>query len=278
MAVNKDPFVYSNRKDGKAHMFRGLVAAGVAIKRGEFCTWNETTGYFAPLDAVADFRYPIALAAEEQKTSGRHELIAARYIEFYSLDPEDIFEFELAAARALAVGDPFTFTASTTQKLTYAAGAFSVAHCVDDSHYPQEEDTTIRNQSYAKVSFNPAVSYWGFRFSKLGRSGGRKVIAMGSTADMLEGDMYNTLILISGTTDLSLPPVKPGMDVIFINTDAATQKINPDDNDTIRVDGAHLSAGNSITQTTQGYQCQLLTESVDGFVCISVPGQWTDGS
>jgi len=279
MATNKDPFVYSNRKDGKAHMFKGLVQAGStqAIKRGEICTWNETTGYFVPIDAVADFRYPLAIAAEEQKSSGRHELVASRYIEFYSLHPEDVFEFELAAARSLAVGDPFTLTATTTQKLTYGSGAFCVAHCVSDHHYPQEEDTTIRNQTHALVSFNPAVSYWGFRFGKAARNVGRRVLEVTSTSTLLEGDMYNTLIIITGGTTITLPAVMPGMDAIFISGDGGDQHIDPNDADLIRLDGAKLDNGDKISQTTIGFTCQLLTEGADGFVCISVPGQWTDG-
>jgi len=282
MAVNKDPFCYSSRKDGKPHVFRGLVQAGAtqAIKVGEICTWNETTGYFIPVDAVADFRYPLAIAREEQKAAvGRSgELSGARYIEFYSLHPQDVFEFELAAAQSLAIGDPFTLTASNSQKLTAAAGAFSVAHCVDDSHYPQEEGTTIANQSYAKVSFNPIVSYWGFRFGKAGRSGGRRVIAMAATGTLLEGDMYNTLITIAGTTVITLPAVKPGMDAIFVSIDGADQSIDPNASDKIRLDGAQLDDGDKISQSTVGYSCQLLTESADGFICISVATQWTDGS
>lgn len=279
MAVNKDPFVYSNRKDGKPHMFKGLVQAGStqAIKRGEICTWNETTGYFVPIDAVADHRYPLAIAAEEQKASGRHELVAARYIEFYSLHPEDVFEFQLAAAAAVAVGDPYTLTATTTQKLTAAAGAFAVAHVVGDDHYPQEEDTTIRNQSYARFSFNPCVSYWGFRFSKLVNPG-RRVVAVAATATILESDMYNTLILISGATTITLPAVKPGMDAIFVNIDGDTQSINPNDSDKIRLLGALLDDGDSITQTTVGFEVHLLTEGANGFIALCSTSAWTDGS
>lgn len=277
VAVNKDPLLYSNRKDGKAHMFHGLVQAGAtqAIKVGEICTWNETTGYFVPVDAVADHRYPLAIAAEEQKASGRHELTAIRYIKFYSLHPEDVFEFVTAAAAALAIGDPFTLTASDSQKLTAGAGAFAVARCVRDSHYPQEEDTTIRNQSYAGVSFNPAASYWGFRFSQQGRSGGRKVVSITATATLLEGDMYNSLILMSGASTITLPAVKPGMDAIFINTDGNTQAITPNASDLIRLDGAQLADAAALDQTTVGFWCQLLTESADGFVCLSTPGQFT---
>lgn len=277
--VNKDPFRWSRSKNGKPDMFLGLVQAGSseAIKVGEICSWNETTGYFTPVDAVADHKYILAIAAEEQKASGRHDLTAARYIKFYSLHPDDVFEFELAAAQSLALGDPFTLTASDSQKLTAGVGAFAVAINVDDGHYPQEEDTTIRNQSYARVTFNPASSWWGFRKSQSARMG-RRVIAISSATTMLESQMYNSLVLITGTTTITIPAVKPGMDVIFVNGDGATQHIDPQDDDVIIVDGAALTAGNKITQTTVGFSCQLITYSADGFICLCTTGQWTDGS
>ncbi len=279
MPTNKDPFRYSTSKDGKPDIFLGLVQAGStqAIKVGEICNWDETSDYFVPINAVADFRYPLVIAKEEQKATGRAELTAIRYIEFYSLHPNDVFEFELAAARTLALGDPFTLTASNSQKLTYGAGAFAVAISVDFGNYPQEEDTTIRSQSFARVRFNPTASYHGFRLSQQIR-GGRRVIAIGSTGSLKESDMYNTLILASGTTVISLPPVKPGMDAIFQNTDAATIGINPDDADKIRMDGNLLDNGDSITFTEQGDICHILTESADGFVALNTRGIMTDAS
>src|SRR4030042_6719506 len=106
-AVNKDPYQYT-KGGGQPHTFLGLVQAGAtqAIKVGEICTWDETTGYFIPVDAVADHRYPLVIAKEEQKAAGRGELTKARYIEFYSLHPDDVFEFALAASGPIAVGDP----------------------------------------------------------------------------------------------------------------------------------------------------------------------------
>ncbi len=284
MAVNKDPFVYSTRKNGTPHTFLGLVQAGSteAIKIGEICTWNETSGYFVAVDAVADHRYPLAVAREEQKAAvGRTgELNAERYIEFYSLHPEDVFEFELVTAAGVAVGDPYTLTASTTQKLTAAAGAFAVAYVVGDDHYPQELNTTIRNVSHANFSFNPAASFWGYRFGKsmVARGGGRKMIAISSAETLAENDMYNTLILLSGTTVLSLPAVKPGMDIIVINIDGATQSVNPDDDDKFRLDGVLIANGESIGQTTVGNWCQILTESADGFIVLCQLDEWTEES
>ena len=274
-AVNKDPFRYSKSKDGKPDVFLGLVQAGgsAAIKVGEICTWDETTSYFVPVNAVADHRYPLAISKEEQKSTGRAELTAIRYIEFYSLHPNDVFEFELAAARTLALGDPFTLTASNSQKLTYGAGAFAVAISVDFGNYPQEEDTTIRSQSFARVRFNPAVSYHGFRLAQAQRAG-RRVIASASTETLKESDMYNTLVLLSSSFTLTLPPVKPGMDAIFVNTDGGTQVIDPDAADYLKVDGASLGNGTSMTQATVGFWCQIVTEGADGFVVLSTPGQW----
>jgi len=277
-AVNNDPFVYSKSKNGKPEVFRGLVQAGATqtIKVGEICSWDETTGYFTPIDAVADFRYPLAISKEEQKASGRAELTAARYIEFYSLHPDDVFEFDLAAAQSLAIGDPFTLTASDSQKLTAAAGAFAVAINIHDGHYPQEEDTTIRNRSSALVTFNPAVSWHGFRMSQVNRSG-RRVMTVSTSSTLLEADMYNNLVLLTGDITVALPAVKPGMDVKFVNINGGTQVINPDDADKIRLLGALLDNGDALTQTTVGFMCHLITESADGFICFNFD-TWADAS
>lgn len=163
-ATNKDQFVWSGRKDGLPHVFRGLVQAGSsqAIKIGEICCFNKTAGYWIPVSAVADFIYALAISKEEQKAAD-----SARYMEFYSLHPEDVFEFPADAALALALGDGFTLTASDSQTLTYSATAYPVARNVGDGHYP-ETGTTIRNQSYVRVSFNIACSAWGLLISKEG--------------------------------------------------------------------------------------------------------------
>ena len=280
MSINKDPFVFSNRKNGLPHTFLGLVRAGgsQAIKIGELCTWNEQTGYFKPVDAVADHRYPLAISREEQKAAvGRTaELNAERYMEFYSLHPEDVFEFEIAAAAAVAVGDPYTLTLSDSQKLTAAAGAFAVAFAVTDDHYPQEINVTIRSISYARVAFNPVASYWGYRFSKglVARSGGRRVITVSTTEELTENDMYNTLILLSGTTTVTLPAVKPGMDIIVLNADANANKVDLNASDQFRLDGAQKVAGTYIGATGIGKWVRIITEGANAFIVIAKVGEW----
>ena len=165
MAVNKDPFIRTKNKDGLPDVFKGLVQAGSTdpIKVGEICVYNKTAGYWEVQLLEADFIYALAIAKEEQKAAD-----GARYIDFYSLHPDDEFEFPIDAARALALGDRFILTAADSQKLTYSAVATPVARNVDYGHYPQEEDTTIRNRSYAVVSFMPNVSAWGLLINGCG--------------------------------------------------------------------------------------------------------------
>lgn len=275
-AKNSDPYRFT-KGGGLPHTFLGLVQAGatVAIKVGEICTWDETTGYFIPVNAVADHRYRLAIAKEEQKATALGEDVVARYIEFYSCHPDDMFEFILAAAAAIAVGDPYTLTASDSQKLTAGAGAFAVAIAVGQDNYPQR-GTSISSKSYGLFSFNPICSYWGYRFSQLTRPG-RKVISIAADGTLKESDMYNSLVLITGTTTVTLPAVKPGMDVIFINADGADENIDPNASDQIRLAGAQLTAGNKIANSTIGDCVQLVTESVDGFIAIMLTGTWTDG-
>ena len=164
MAVNKDPFVRSRSKDGVANTAYIKVQAGStqAIKIGELCNYNETAGYAVPISAAGDEIYPLCISAEEQKSTDLE-----RFILFYTLDPDDVFEFELAAARSLAIGDGFVLTSSNSQKLTYSAVLQLIAFQVDTDHYP-ETGTTVRNQSYARVTFDPAFTYWGLHQTRVG--------------------------------------------------------------------------------------------------------------
>lgn len=277
MAVNKDPFRYSLSKDGKPEKFKGLVQAGStqAIKVGEICAWDETSGYWAPIDAVADHRYKLAISAEEQKSSGRAELTAIRYIDFYSLHPNDVFEFELAAARSLAVGDCFTLTASDSQKLTYSAAAFPVARNVGRGHYPQEEDTTIRNQSYALVVFNEAVSYHGWKMS-FGARLGRRFISTAVDLTLTDGECYNTHILVTAAKIITLPSIESGMDVIIEGTGANAVVVSPNASDAIRLAGASLGADTDATSGGgAGDRLHLVAEAANLWNALIEDGTWS---
>ena len=93
-AVNLYPWVRNLNGTDKPLILPGKVQAGstAAIKRGEICTFNETSGYFIPANAVADSQYSLAIANEEQKSTDLE-----RYMEFIMLRKEDVFEITLAA-------------------------------------------------------------------------------------------------------------------------------------------------------------------------------------
>jgi len=283
--ANKDPFLYSMRKNGKPHVFKGLVQAGstASIDIGDLCTYNETTGYFIPVNAVADHRYPLAAAKEGQlAAAGRSGVLnGARYIDFYSLHPEDVFEYELAAATGVAYGDPYTLTASAAQKLTAGAGAFAVAYIVGGDHYPQEEDTTIISQTYGQFSFNASATYWGYRFAKslVAGGGGRRMISTAADLTLTENECYNSLILVTAAKTITLPAVKPGMDLIVTGTGANAINVDPNGSDKIRLAGAQLDDGDKLTSGgAAGDSVRLFTESADGWIAIKNGGTWADGS
>jgi len=205
MAVNKDPFVRTSRKDGLPYVFKGLVQAGSdqAIKAGELCALNKTAGYWTPVDAASDAIYRLAISKEEQKSDD-----GSRYMEFYGLAPGDQFEFACSAeVTALELGD--TFVISDSQTLANAITSWPIATCVDDGHYPQDEDTTIRNRSYAVVEFGLSASIFGY-FSGHGR-GLKKVVGV-TTAQTLYKEMDGLILITTAsgnTTGHVLPSDAP---------------------------------------------------------------------
>lgn len=162
MATNKAPWSYNIGGASQPLVFPGKVQAGstAAIKRGELCTFDETSGYWIPANAIADQRYSLAIANEEQKADGLE-----RYMEFIALRPEDVFEFDLDAAAAVELGDGLELTAGNSQQLTRNVDGFAVAFVVGDQNYP-ETGTTLRSTGKARVVFNPIHSYWMQRVMK----------------------------------------------------------------------------------------------------------------
>jgi hypothetical protein len=244
--VNKDPFVRTLNKDGLPSLFRGKVQAGTsqAIKVGEICAYNKTAGYWVPVALVNDFIYALAIAKEEQTAAD-----LARFVEFYTLHPNDQFEFEIDAARALALGDTFILTVSNSQKLTYSVNYYPVARCVDDGHYPQKNDTTIRNRSYAVVSFSKAVSFWGLILSGEGWNS-EKVVDV-AAAITLYSEMSGLVIYNTAMTGelLHVLPLNPPAGCIFTayNTAAYAHGFDPPSDGGITGTGAKNGDGDKMT-------------------------------
>jgi len=263
-------------------MFRGLVQAGAtaAIKCGELCVFNETSGYWVPINAVADGGiYRLAMAAEEVKASDPYGIAdQSRYIDMYALAPEDVFEFELAAAAGAAIGDLYTLTATTTQVLTATTNGFNaVAKVVGFGHYPTQTDTTIRSVSHAQFSFLPYCTEFGHMLSEIARPR-RMVISTAASLTLLAEQCFGSLILTTAAATITLPAVQLGMD-ITVQTSAHAVSVDPNGSDRIILDGTALDDGDKVTNASgAGDTIQLVAESASGWTNLHRVGTWTDGS
>lgn len=168
MATNRVAWVGNLYGAKEPLIMLGNFAAGstAAIKRGEIIelTGNTNTEW-VPLDSDFDPAGNLAVMNEEIKASDR-----AGYYEIIVPRPGDIFEFELAAAAATVLGAELFY--STSQKLA-ASGTNEIGVSVGQENYPQKQGhltdepsgdagTTIRSQSYVRMHFKLAGSYYAF--------------------------------------------------------------------------------------------------------------------
>ena len=265
-AVNKYPFV-KNLSGEKPLIFPGLVQAGstATIKRGEICTFDETSGYWIPANAIADARYSLAIANEEQKSDG-----LARYMEFMALRPDDVFEFVLDAAAQVALGDGLEITASDSQKLTKNVDGFAVAFVVGSSNYP-ESGTTLRSISSAEVIFNPVYSYWMQRVLK------NKLMKVVTVTDdiTLKIEDCGALFLVTEAQTITLPNaiVPVGWNVKIIIGGDATVVIDPKpDTSGFYIKGALQAAGKYISMTDIGDFVELVWDGTNWIAANSLSG------
>ena len=274
MAVNKYPWVKNLGGDTKPLIFPGKVQAGStqAIKRGEICTFDETSSYFIPANAIADARYSLAIANEEQKSGD-----SARYMEFIALRPEDVFEFTLSAAAGVAIGDGLILVASQSQQLTQdvdGSGGRNVAFVVGKSNYP-ETGTTLRTLTSAEVVFSPAFSYWCQRAlsQKI-----QKIIH--STADItLKYEDCGAVLICTGAQAVTLPAsvVPAGWCIEIVVAGDAAVTIDPKpDTAKIFIKGAAQAAGKYISMTDIGDFVKLIWDGADWYAVNSLSGADAD--
>lgn len=165
MASNKTTFIKNLLTgDTKPLIMLGLFQAGStqAVKRGEILELSG--GNWIPLDADQSMAGVIAVANEEIKAgdlAGYYEIIIPR--------PGDVFEYELAAAGATAVGTNLFY--STSQKVTVSTGNNQLGEAVGQENYPDKQGhlsdgevgdrgVTVRSQSYVRMTFVKAASYY----------------------------------------------------------------------------------------------------------------------
>jgi hypothetical protein len=274
MATNKSPWLLNLGGADKPLLLPGKVQAGTsqAIKAGEICTYNETSGYFVPVDAVADQAYSLAIAAEEQKAAD-----LARYMDFIMLRPDDVFEFALAAAASIALGDALTLTASQSQQLTRDVDGTVVATSVNVDNYPQT-GTTLRSKSYAQVIFHPQFSYYCKNIMQLNL---KKVITT-AAAYTLKLEDCGAIISTKGDADgvaLTAPeavvPVGWFVDV-FCGADTAVSFDPKPDTAKVYIKGAAQAAGKYVSVTDIGDYLRLVWDGTDWLAMFSVSGADAD--
>jgi len=142
-----------------------VAGATTAIKRGELIELTGSTNTtWIPIDSDFDMDANIAIMNEEIKSgdlAGYYEIIVPR--------PDDIFEYELAAASNPSVGAALYFSAS--DKVTVSAGTNILARVVGQEHYPQKQGhasddasgdrgTTIRSDTHVRCVIAQDNSYY----------------------------------------------------------------------------------------------------------------------
>lgn len=266
-AVNRSPWI-RNLSGAPVLIFPGKVQAGStqAIKKGEICTYDETSGYFIPLDAVADCRYSLAIANQEQKADNLE-----RYMEFIALRPDDVFEFVLDASAQIALGDGLKPTASDSQKLTRDVDGNAIAFSVAIDNYP-EVGTAMLYRTYGQVSFNPVHSYWMQRVLK---NSLKKVITTAASITLKVEDC-GAVVLVTDTATITLPSgtVPIGWNVKLVDCADVVMTVDPKpDTAGIIIKGsAPHTAGNTISVTDAGDFMELMWDGTNWVAVNSISG------
>ncbi len=270
MANNKYPWLRNIFGAKEPLIIMGKVQAGTtaAIKRGEICTFNETSGYFIPVNAAADYVYSLAIANEEQKADG-----LARYMEFLAIRDGDVFEFELAAAAQIEYGYALELTASNSQKLTYDADGNAVAFVAGHQNYP-ETGTTLRTVSHAEVCFLPEYSY----IYKNMIPKNLKKLLVKTDAYTLTLEDCGAVLSTKGDSDgvaLTAPsgtvPIGWWID-IFVGADQAVTFDPKPDTAKIYVAGAAQTAGKYMSMTDIGDFVRLMWDGTDWLATSGLSG------
>jgi predicted RecA/RadA family phage recombinase len=167
MATNKLRWIRNLYGATAPLIMRGKFQAGdtQAIKRGEILEFTgDTNTAWVPIDSDFAMDSNVCIANEEIKAGDR-----AGYYEVIVPRPGDVFEFDLAAAGATAVGTALYY--SSSEAVTVSAGSNIIGYAVGQEHYPQKQGhladdasgdagTTIKSISVVRMVFTRAASLW----------------------------------------------------------------------------------------------------------------------
>lgn len=204
----------------------GKVQAGStqAIKRGELCTWNETSGYFIPISAAADAAtYLLAFANEEIDAENTP---AARYAEFIAPRWDDLFEIPLAAAASLTIGLNYVPTGTNSQTATADVDGLPVFTQAGWSNYPplhKNGGTTVSSMANGLFTVNYEYSYIKTIIKLPGEL--KKVFDI-ATATTLLAEWSGAVITCSSAAVINLPQNCPiGTNFKFVVKAAANMDV-----------------------------------------------------
>jgi len=270
MAVNKGPWLKNLDGAGQPLVMPGLVQAGSTqeIKRGEICVFDETSGYFEPVDAAGDYQYSLAIAAEEQKSDD-----SARYMNFYMPREGDVFEMELSAAAAVALGDALILVASESQELTRDVDGAGVAMSVGTDNYPQT-GTTLISKSHVQFVVNRAYSYW---YQNVLQVNLKRVITLTAAYTCKLGDCGAILnnFGASGAVAVTAPNaiVPRGWNIRMVCGAAQAFSFDPKpDTAKIIIAGAAQAAGMYASITDEGDFMNLVWDGTNWIADLSISG------
>ena len=260
MATNKYPWVKNlNGIDPLIVPMKAAAGSTRTFKAGEILTYNENAGVVTAVDAVADAAFSLVIAAEEQKAAD-----PARYIPCFMLREDDVFEFDLATAAAVAYGDGLTLTASQSQQLTRDVDGVAVAFSVGTDNVPQV-GTTLMTKAKVQCIFHPEFSYWK---KNVLQKNLKKVLAKTAayTLTLEDNGAIVTNKGASGSVTLTAPNgLVPVGYHVFLAVMADQVLIFDPKPDTAKVyiKGAAQTAGNYISMTDIGDYAMLVWDGTD---------------
>lgn len=268
-AVNLSPWKYSLEGATEPLVLKGQVQAGAtqAIKEGELCTFNETSGYWQPISAAADIKWVLAFANEEISALTAP---SARYSTFVIPRPGDVFEIELAAAASIEIGHNYEPTGTNTQTATLDADGEAVFSSVGDSNYPPAaayNGTTLLSASHGLFTMNPEFSY----YKRIVRHDHLKVISITAATTLLEewsgAVIHNTAATASYA--ITLPATAPiGTHYYFAIGSANALQIE-DTAGTIAIKGGVQASSKYVSVTDEGDFIHLVSLGANTWIAIS---------
>lgn len=262
---------------------RALFQAGAtqAIKRGEILelTGNSSTA-FVPIDSDFAMNSHIAIANEEIKSGDR-----AGYYEVIVPRPGDVFEYDLAAASAIALDTPLYF--SSSEVVTVTAGGNILGRSVGLEHYPQKQGhladdaagdagTTINSTAQVRMTFDAGASWWS-KFVETQQMRTVEAHTAGDTLTVTESGSAHTTAGASGTVTFVMPAAVVGLEYFFKVGAAFELRIDPNGSETIALPstGVQGAAGKYLTANAAGETVHILCSTAGAWDVYGFTGTWT---